>query len=353
MNSKKSPSRHLYPIILSTELGKRNHSKLPRPPEAMLRRPPTTLTLTAEDVAAYEDRRFAAAAESQTQTDSRATSHPLLPQQQLQPTAMDTSSSSVTPSPPPAGDDEDMQDADAEDPDTSDPFLAPRRAAREQFSGREQSPGAQRAAYLQQMRATRSQQQQQQTPNVASTAGHTPAAPPTRMQRITGTTQQAGTTRTAGTTTRGAASRQGSTEPSAVPAPAPAPGRMMTRSREERIGIAGSNTGTGAGTGAGSRRREQEQLFMEKYGMLPIRDRHGHEGSSTHLRCRKKNTPTTTAILLNYIIAPTASIPSSSVLSHPTQQATSFPGYLIPSLRTPNKVRRSLPRPKLSSSVAL
>ncbi|KAI1136103.1 hypothetical protein F5Y05DRAFT_392942 [Hypoxylon sp. FL0543] len=219
----------------------------------MLRRPPTTLTLTAEDVAAYEDRRFAAA-QSQAQTDSRATSHPLLPQQQQQPQPMDMSSPSLAPSSPPAGDDEDMQDADAEDPDTSDPFLGPRRAAREQFSGRETSPGAQRAAYLQQMRATRSQQPQQIT-NTTSTAGHTPApsAPSTRMQRIAGATQQAGTTRTAGTTTRSAASRQGSTEPSAVPVPPP--GRMMTRSREERIGIAAPNAGTGAGTGVGSRRR--------------------------------------------------------------------------------------------------
>ncbi|KAF3057287.1 hypothetical protein GL218_06131 [Daldinia childiae] len=120
----------------------------------MLRRPPTTLTLTAEDVAALEDRRFEAMqAQLQNQTSSRATSHPLQPQ----PTAMDTSSSSVTPSPPRIEDDEDMQDvdvdvdadADADEADTSDPFvMAPRRAAREQFNRREQSPGQARAAPL-------------------------------------------------------------------------------------------------------------------------------------------------------------------------------------------------------------
>ncbi|KAI1657809.1 hypothetical protein F4813DRAFT_389550 [Daldinia decipiens] len=201
----------------------------------MLRRPPTTLTLTAEDVAAYEDRRFAAMqAQSQNQTSSRATSHPLQPQ----PTAMDTSSSSATPSPPRIEDDEDMQDVDvdvdADEADTSDPFvMAPRRAAREQFSRREQSPGQARAAYLQQMRATRGQHT---TP--------TAPAPSTRMQRITGTSGSTGQTgRTTGTA-RSATSRQGSTEPTTV-APPQAP-RMMTRSREERIGIAGSTAGTGS-----------------------------------------------------------------------------------------------------------
>ncbi|KAI2472593.1 hypothetical protein F4781DRAFT_344298 [Annulohypoxylon bovei var. microspora] len=209
----------------------------------MLRRPPTTLTLTAEDVAAYEDRRFASQAQSQSQTQpqSRATSHPPF-LQQPQPTAMDTSPS-ITPSPPPAGDDEDMQDVDADEADTTDPFVtAPRRAARDQFSVREVSPGAARAAYLQQVRATRSQQQQHHPTNTTTAV----PAPPTRMQRITGTAQPVGATRT-----RTATSRQGSTEPSAVPAPTPGPGRMMTRSREERIGVAGSTTGTGGG----SRRR--------------------------------------------------------------------------------------------------
>ncbi|KAI0849612.1 hypothetical protein F5Y00DRAFT_54819 [Daldinia vernicosa] len=201
----------------------------------MLRRPPTTLTLTAEDVAAYEDRRFAAMqAQSQNQTSSRAPSHPLQPQ----PTAMDTSSSSssVTPSPPRIEDDEDMQDVDVDvdvdEADISDPFvMAPRRAAREQFNRREQSPGQARAAYLQQVRATRSQH--------ATTP--TAPAPSTRMQRITGTGQTGG--RTTGTA-RSATSRQGSTEPTTA-APPQAP-RMMTRSREERIGITGSTAGTGS-----------------------------------------------------------------------------------------------------------
>ncbi|KAK6949261.1 hypothetical protein Daesc_009335 [Daldinia eschscholtzii] len=200
----------------------------------MLRRPPTTLTLTAEDVAAYEDRRFAAMqAQSQNQAPARASSHPL----QQQATAMDTSSSSLTPSPPQMEDDEDMQDvdedADADEADTSDPFItAPRRAAREQFNRREQSPGQARAAYLQQVRATRNQHT---TPTAPATS--------TRMQRITGAS--AGTTQTTRTTTRSATSRQGSTEPTTA-APPPATGRMMTRSRDERIGIAGSTTGTGS-----------------------------------------------------------------------------------------------------------
>ncbi|KAI0103438.1 hypothetical protein F4814DRAFT_97352 [Daldinia grandis] len=203
----------------------------------MLRRPPTTLTLTAEDVAAYEDRRFAAMqAQSQNQTNSRAPSHPLQPQ----PTAMDTSPSSVTPSPPRIEDDEDMQDvdvdvdADADEADTSDPFvMAPRRAAREQFNRRENSPGQARAAYLQQMRAARGQHT---TP--------TAPTPSTRMQRITGTNGSTGQTGRAIGTARPATSRQGSTEPTTT-GPPQAP-RMMTRSRDERIGIAGSMAGTGS-----------------------------------------------------------------------------------------------------------
>ncbi|KAI1807036.1 hypothetical protein F4811DRAFT_550265 [Daldinia bambusicola] len=207
----------------------------------MLRRPPTTLTLTAEDVAAYEDRRFAAIqAQSPNQASTRASSHPL----QQQPTAMDTSSSSLTPSPPQAEDDEDMQDVDedeedededaeADEADTSDPFItAPRRAAREQFNRREQSPGQARAAYLQQVRASRNQH-----------ATPTAPAPSTRTQRITGA--GASTAQSTRTNTRSATSRQGSTEPTNAAAP-PAPARMMTRSRDERIGITGSTTGTGS-----------------------------------------------------------------------------------------------------------
>ncbi|KAI1774775.1 hypothetical protein F4818DRAFT_72783 [Hypoxylon cercidicola] len=209
----------------------------------MLRRPPTTLTLTSEDVANYEDRRFAS---QQTQIHSPITQ-----------TAMDTSSSSSSSSPP-EGDDEDMRDAEDEEIETSDPFVtgvtAPRRSAREQLHNRPQSPGQARAAYLQQLRATRSQQP------TATSATAPSAAAASRMQRIAGPaglTQQPGAARTTGlgTTARATAvSRQGSTEPSA-PAPAPAPGRMMTRSREERIGVAGPNTGAGTGAGAPSRRR--------------------------------------------------------------------------------------------------
>ncbi|XXH05681.1 hypothetical protein Hte_012116 [Hypoxylon texense] len=216
----------------------------------MLRRPPTTLTLTAEDIAAYEDRRFASQAQSHAQTNSPI-AHP-------HQTAMDTSSSSS--SSPLDGDDEDMRDVeDEEEVDTSDPFVAgvtaPRRSAREQLHNRPQSPGQARAAYLQQMRATRSQQ----PPTALVAAPVAAAPPPSRMQRITGaapgSVQQAGATRTAGPGNAArstAASRHGSTEPSA---PAPG-GRMMTRSREERIGVAGPNAGAGgAGPGAPSRRR--------------------------------------------------------------------------------------------------
>ncbi|KAI2614858.1 hypothetical protein GGR54DRAFT_615132 [Hypoxylon sp. NC1633] len=218
----------------------------------MLRRPPTTLTLTAEDIAAYEDRRFASRSQSlaQAQLDSRAPSHPSMPHAHQ--TAMDTSSSSLTPSPPPAEDDEDMQDADveaeAEEALNNNPFITePRRAAREQQQGRSQSPGQARAAYLQQLRA-----RSQQAANATMTAPNM-AAPQARMQQRTiATQQQLGGNATAraagvaaGTTTRGGASRQGSTEP--------APGRMMTRSRDERIGLT-APTG-GAGAGLGSRRR--------------------------------------------------------------------------------------------------
>ncbi|KAI0178766.1 hypothetical protein GGR52DRAFT_271819 [Hypoxylon sp. FL1284] len=207
----------------------------------MLRRPPTTLTLTAEDVAAYEDRRFSS--QAQTHSPEPHATHQ---------TAMDTSSSSSS-SPPQheTGDDEDMRDAGEEDEDekqeeeleATEPFATgvagPRRSAREQLHQRPQSPGQARAAYLQQVRATRRQQQQQQQPTATATGQ-------TRMQRITGAAAP-GASRTAGhgTATRaaGAASRQGSTEPSA---PAQTQGRMMTRSREERIGVAGPNTGAPA-----------------------------------------------------------------------------------------------------------
>ncbi|KAI5864823.1 hypothetical protein GGS23DRAFT_464908 [Durotheca rogersii] len=217
----------------------------------MLRRPPTTLTLTAEDVAAYEDRRYAA----QTQVHSRSASHPPLPQQS-QPTAMDTSSSSLTPSPPPtttAADDEDMQDADAEVGDTSDPFItAPRRAARDQHRARAQSPSQARAAFIQQARATRSQH-----PATASTSTSA-TTPTTRTQRVIGVsgataTQQTASTRSGGaggTAARPTTSRQGSSEPTGTSAP-PA-GRMMTRSREERVGVAPT---AGPGASAASRRR--------------------------------------------------------------------------------------------------
>lgn len=226
----------------------------------MLRRPPTTLTLTAEDVAAYEDRRFAlqnqSQAQSQAETISRAPSHPTQSLQQTQTTEMDTSSSPVTPSSPPANaeDDEDMRDADADEADTSDPFItAPRRAVREQLHGRSQSPGQVRAAYLQQMRATRSQHAA--TNSTSTTASSTTTGPSTRMQRITGATQQPSTATTrGGAGTRATnASRQGSTEPAAPSGPATR--QIMTRSREERIGIAGPTTGGGAGSRIGSRRR--------------------------------------------------------------------------------------------------
>ncbi|KAI2630327.1 hypothetical protein GGS26DRAFT_106524 [Hypomontagnella submonticulosa] len=228
----------------------------------MLRRPPTTLTLTAEDIAMYEDRRFASQSQA-AQSQNQLLSPPAAPQA----IEMDTSSSSLTPSPPPpttipttttaaaaaaaaaaaGGDDEDMHDAstdtdaqaeeEEEESDDDDPFITgPRRAAREQLNARPVSPGQARAAYLSQMRAGRQAHQ------------HPSAAAQTRMQRITGAAQQARAAGSSSAAERTTRSRPGSTEP----ANTSAPGRMMTRSREERIGIAGQTGGGGTGTGAGA-----------------------------------------------------------------------------------------------------
>ncbi|KAI3324483.1 hypothetical protein HD806DRAFT_543206 [Xylariaceae sp. AK1471] len=154
----------------------------------MLRRPPTTLTLTAEDVAAYEDRRYAqlqAQAQAQAQTRAHAQAQ-VQAQLQLQsqsksrqlrgqhapphPSAMDTSTSSPTNSMDEAmedavasntaaaalneDEDEEEDEDDDDDDDEDDPFTTQHHIRRAAIGpGRAVSPGAQRGVYVRQIRA--------------------------------------------------------------------------------------------------------------------------------------------------------------------------------------------------------
>ncbi|KAI0860108.1 hypothetical protein F4860DRAFT_227764 [Xylaria cubensis] len=279
----------------------------------MLRRPPTTLTLTAEDIAAYEDRRYAQqAAELQAQI-AQTQAHAQL-QARSQPTrghlrhhvlqqssAMDTSTSSLNESIDEAmedaaaglGDDDDEnegeesdEEEEEEDDEDDDPFIAQRhiRSAAVAGTDRAVSPGAQRGAYIRQMRArggghARSQSHATHAHGATSiptaTSAYTSAAG-SRAQRIAGSTSTsalppAATTsgqvlahlqqtpvqniaQGGATTTRAAAGRGGGRQTSEPP---PAPTRV-TRSRDERLGIAPGQRpidGPGGAAGPTTRRR--------------------------------------------------------------------------------------------------
>ncbi|RWA06996.1 hypothetical protein EKO27_g8103 [Xylaria grammica] len=248
----------------------------------MLRRPPTTLMLTSEDIAAYEDRRYEqlqaqlqaqaqAQAQAQLQPGSRA-AHPLIDRHSRpQPSAMDTTASSPNDSTDEAmedasaGLDDDNEDEDEEeeeeeeeeeDDDDDDPFTTT-GTLRAAGTGRAVSPGARRSAYIQRMRARggghgRSQSHTHATSIPTST--YTSAAA-SRAQRITGSASASALPSAAsqnpqvpahlqqtpvqnvaplGTTTTRAGAGRGGRQASEPP---PAPTRV-TRSRDERIGIA-------------------------------------------------------------------------------------------------------------------
>ncbi|GAP85362.1 hypothetical protein SAMD00023353_1001520 [Rosellinia necatrix] len=280
----------------------------------MLRRPPTTLTLTAEDIAAYEDRRYVqlqaqlqtqaqaqakaqaqaqSQAQAQLQSRSQATRTQLrqhgLPQLSTMDTSMSSPDGSIDEAMEDAAsadlDDDDENEEDEEDDDEDDddddddPFTTQRHLQRAALgSARAISPGAQRSAYVQQMRArggrharsqshtqthsythahaqTQTQAHSHATSIPTSTSAYTSAAA-TRAQRITGSVsasalppaaplgqssqpashlQQTPVQSTAqGGTTAMARGGRGGRQASEPP---PAPARV-TRSRDERIGIA-------------------------------------------------------------------------------------------------------------------
>ncbi|KAI1743379.1 hypothetical protein F4680DRAFT_374006 [Xylaria scruposa] len=281
----------------------------------MLRRPPTTLTLTAEDIAAYEDRRYAQqAAELQAQIAQAQSHAQLQPRSQTtrghlrhqvlqQSSAMDTSTSSLNESIDEAMEDaaagldddddeneeeesEEEEEEEEEDDDDDDPFTAQRhiRSAAAAGTDRAVSPGAQRGAYIRQMRArggghARSHSHATHAHGATSiptaTSAYTSAAG-SRAQRIAGPTSTSAlppATTTSGqvlahlqqtpvqntaqggaTTTRAAAGRGGGRQTSEPP---PAPTRV-TRSRDERLGIAPGQRpidGPGGAAGPTTRRR--------------------------------------------------------------------------------------------------
>ncbi|KAI0539753.1 hypothetical protein GGR58DRAFT_210908 [Xylaria digitata] len=263
----------------------------------MLRRPPTTLTLTAEDIAAYEDRRYEqqqaqlqlqaqaqAQAQAQLQAGSRS-GHPLMDRHaRPQTSAMDTAASSPNDSTDEAMEDataglddedeeeEEEEDDDDEDEEDDDPFTTTGNL-RAAGMGRPVSPGARRSAYIQRMRArggghVRSQSHTHATSIPTSTSGYTSAAA-SRAQRIVGSASASALPPAASqvpahlqqtpvqnapqgaTTTRAAAGRGG--RQASEPPPAPT---RVTRSRDERIGLApGSRPADTGAAGPTMRRR--------------------------------------------------------------------------------------------------
>ncbi|KAK5632651.1 hypothetical protein RRF57_008365 [Xylaria bambusicola] len=261
----------------------------------MLRRPPTTLSLTAEDIAAYEDRRYEQL-QAQAQAQARAQAHAQLQPRSQPPhalmsrhprtrlSAMDTSTSSPNDSTdeamedvavPAAGLDEEEEEEEEEeedDDDDDDPFSTRGDLRAAGGAGRPMSPGARRSAYISQMRARggrhgRSQSHTHATSIPTATSTYTSAAS-SRAQRIMGSASasalpsastssqslqvpthlqqtpvqnmaQGGTT-----TTRAGAGRAG--RQASEPPPAPT---RVTRSRDERIGIVPGARPTDAGPG--------------------------------------------------------------------------------------------------------
>ncbi|KAI1362756.1 hypothetical protein F5Y08DRAFT_262570 [Xylaria arbuscula] len=281
----------------------------------MLRRPPTTLSLTAEDIAAYEDRRYEQhqlqlQAEAQAQAQAHAhlqprsqPAHALMSRNaRARHSMMDTSTSSPNDSTDEAmedvaasgpghdtfNDDEDEEEEEEEeeedDDDDDDPFSARGDMRAAGGGGRATSPGAQRSAYLRQMRARggghgRSQSHTHATSIPTSTSTYTSVAA-SRSQRIMGSasasalpsaaaaasaqasqvpahlqqTPVQNTTQSGTITTRAGAGRAG--RQASEPPPAPT---RVTRSRDERIGIAPgarpADMGPGGAAGPTMRRR--------------------------------------------------------------------------------------------------
>ncbi|KAH9893047.1 hypothetical protein F4778DRAFT_307193 [Xylariomycetidae sp. FL2044] len=235
----------------------------------MLRRPPTTLTLTAEDVASYEDRRYQQAQQSQSQPASQQIPqihfHNHQQNQQDQQQQEPTTAMDLSPSPEHqtylstssnSNPDEPMQDVlsssdENEAGNLTDPFItAPRQ---NQTIGRPASPGQARSAYMAQWRARQAQQQQQQQSQQSSSSAA--ATTTTARGQRTGTPSAEGLGPRAGGggggigTRRTAHSARQNSEPPAAPT-------RLTRSRDERIGIAPqTGAGTGTGTGTTTRRR--------------------------------------------------------------------------------------------------
>lgn len=73
-----SPPITPHPSSLTPTSPSRSHHHFPHhsPPTTMLRRTPTPITLTTEDIAAYEDRRLASLASQQTQQRTRQENTP-------------------------------------------------------------------------------------------------------------------------------------------------------------------------------------------------------------------------------------------------------------------------------------
>ncbi|KAI0158206.1 hypothetical protein GGR57DRAFT_39113 [Xylariaceae sp. FL1272] len=277
----------------------------------MLRRPPTTLSLTAEDVASYEDRRYAqqqAHIQAMNDANSILRSKAMsglhghaIPMETSSPSSTDEAMEDVSARlaerarererelrehAPREGGLGEFEHSDEDDEDDDDPFTTlPRSVA----GPRAVSPGAQRGAFLRQQRGrgahqghARSQSHSTSIPTYTSAAatsarsrvmGSTsasalpppvapglgiaqPAPVPAHLQQTpVQSTSQSGITTRAGAGGRGGGSRQASEPP-------PAPTRVRTHA--ERIGIAGPSTrsgdiGTGTGitgtAGPGTRRR--------------------------------------------------------------------------------------------------
>ncbi|KAI0452354.1 hypothetical protein F5B21DRAFT_345922 [Xylaria acuta] len=290
----------------------------------MLRRPPTTLTLTAEDIAAYEDRRFAqqqaqlqAQAQAQARAQAQAHAHaqlqarsqpprgPLRHHALPQPSAMDTSTSSPNDSIDEAMEDaaaaaaaglnddedddeneeeeEDDDEDEEEDEDDDDPFAAQRHIRSAAGTGRAVSPGAQRSAYIRQMRtrgghvrshshthahsatsiptatSSHTSTAASRAQRIANSASASALPPPAQNSQAPTHLQQTPLQNAAqggAVTTRAAAGRGGGGgRQTSEPPPAPT---RVTRSRDERLGIAPGQRpldGPGGAAGPTTRRR--------------------------------------------------------------------------------------------------
>ncbi|KAI0108927.1 hypothetical protein GGR51DRAFT_570173 [Nemania sp. FL0031] len=270
----------------------------------MLRRPPTTLSLTAEDIASYEDRRQQAQLRSQAQAQAQAQAH-LQPRSRGRHPTIESPNDSMDEAMEDAGgggdfdndeenDEEEGDDDDDDDDEDDDPFETHRLARTAGAAARAVSPGAQRGAYVQQMRArggggrghARSQSHATHATGIPTSTSTYTSAAALRAQRITGSASasalpppaaaasgqipahlqqtpvqgaggQGASTMMAATRAATAAGRGGGGGGRQASEPPPAPTRI-TRSRDERIGInapgtrpADNNNNMGAGGGGG------------------------------------------------------------------------------------------------------